>query len=137
MGVTAEEVAAVLGPLHARLLPQLCRLSYVADHERAIDAAWSRWLSKGTRPLVRAPQPVSSPDFNRPVEHFHQPVKHALRQWCLVNDLPHSWEQYYDVLKTAAEGQDIESIREDVRKLPSLWDYVANSDGGWPPRDRR
>lgn len=128
----------MLRGFHSLLQPIVPSPVYVLDHDRANDAAFSRSLSSGPAPFVRAPQPSHGPDFNRPVEHFHSALKRALREHLEVFDLPKGPDDYWQlVMDKAKQCYKAEGVKRDIETLPALWDWVATSDGGWPPRKLR
>lgn len=144
VGVTADEVEHILKTCHSVMWDKLVDPTYVLDKPRIHTAVrWSE-LGKGPHPIIAAPQPARSPDFNRPVEHFHHSLKREFRELLITFPGPRTLDGYWKLLYRAFNScYKKDSVMKDVLGLPKLWKCVASSDpkqgvaGSWPPAKYR
>lgn len=144
VGVTADEVEQILGRCHAVMWGKLSDPVYVLDKPNIHKAVRWRELGKGPHPIIAAPQPARSPDFNRPVEHFHHALKTRFRELMCTFAGPRTVWGYWGLLQKAfLSCYKPDSVMKDVLGLPKLWECVASTAaqqgtaGDWPPRKFR
>ena len=138
--MTADEVEQILKGIHSVMWDKLSDPTYVLDRPPIHTAVHWKELGKGPHPIIAAPQPSRSPDFNRPVEHFHHSVKRRFRELLITFPGPRDVWGYYKLLyKAFTSCYKPDSVMRDVKKLPALWKCVASSEaeqgvaGDWPP----
>lgn len=145
MSITADEVEEMLEFYHRKVWDKLDDPTYVLDQPNIHKAVrWRQVYSDPGHPVVPAEQPPRSPDFNRPVEHFHSALKREFRESLRHVEVERTLQGYWDLLQQCAKrcySQD--AVRRDVEGLPDLWEWIASEDpqhgsaGDWPPRRLR
>lgn len=140
-GVCADEVEDTLEEFHEEISEHITKPTYVLDRPRIhTSVRWQR-LQGGSAPIIAAPHPRHSPDFNRPVEHFIHDVKQEFRNLLRVIDVPREPKFYHDMLFRAYDNcctkEMIRGIYADIITLPRLWSHVSTpkprgSGGDWP-----
>lgn len=144
VGITADEVEAVLRGCHSCMWDKLVDPTYVLDKPRVHTSV--RWaeLGQGPHPIEAAPQPRYSPDFNRPIEHFHRALKKRFSDLLITHAGPKSLDAYWQLLWQAFNScYSQRAAEKDIKGLPELWRWVASTDpqqgsaGDWPPRRLR
>lgn len=119
----------MLRACHAGIWDLLADPTYVLDQPHIHTAVRWEQLGDGAHPIVPAPQPPRSPDFNRPVEHFHHSVKQEFRNLLLTHAGPRSLEGYWRLLQRAySTCYKRDSAMKDILGLPDLWRWVASTD---------
>ena len=131
----------MLKEFHKSICKQVSEPTYVLDKPRIHTAVRWEQLSPGPHPIVAAPHPRRSPDFNRPAEHFLQAVKREFKELLRVIDAPREPVFYERMLRQAYENcctnKMKRAINKDIITLPNLWAHVSTpkpvgSGGDWP-----
>lgn len=141
VGITADEVEAVLRGCHSCMWDKLVDPTYALDRPRIHTSVRWEELGQGPHPIEAAPQPRYSPDFNRPIEHFHSALKKRFSDLLITYTGPKTVDGYFQLLWQAFNScWQPDSAMKDVLGLRELWLRVASEGpqqgaaGNWPPR---
>jgi len=135
----------MLKHFHGQVWDKLVDPTYVLDQPNIHKAVrWPLLWHDSAHPIVPAKQPPRSPDFNKPVEHFHSAVKREFRESLRHMDVERNLQGYWRLLELCVKKcYSQESVRRDVATLPATWAWVSSTDpqhgsaGDWPPRHLR
>ena len=109
---------------------------YIMDYTTPHTAAKLKGIKLGRHPAL-------SPDFNKPVEHFHAELGRRFKEWLDSDEGEYTHKQYRKRLWGMAQSVPAEFFDKAVRSLPEMWRCIAKStaeggvDGGWPPAPLR
>lgn len=138
MAMTADEVEAFLCCCHSITMFQLQQPTYVLDTPHIHTCVQKRQLSVGPSPIIFAPHPRRSPEFNKPVEHFHRHLKKAFRERLLIEVGDRTLEHYWEVLcRCAREVYTYDSVFRDVNDMTATYSNVISKKGDWADRKFR
>lgn len=126
---------------HECMWDKLVDPTYVLDKPPVHTSVRWELLGQPAHPCEPAPHPRYSPDFNRPIEHFHRAFKKRFADLLITHAGPKTIEGYRPLLWQAFNTcYRPHSVMKDVVGLPDLWRRVASegaqqgSAGNWPPR---
>lgn len=138
VALTSDELESMLHGCHAVVWDKLADPTYVMDWPPVHMNVRKRPLWRGPHPIIFAPQPRHSPDFNRPIEHFHRHFKRRFNEMLQVEQGPRTLGHYWDMLQRAFTSTYKEhSVEKDVLGLPALYNWVFQNGGKWPPKSMR
>jgi len=128
-------------------------IRFVFDHVRYHDSA-VRYLKRSFPWFQRMYTAPWSPDFNKPVEHGHNNLKHEFGVRVRAERKKLDLEVAKKLVREAADAKvTAASVARDVDSLPSMWQVIIAKEtetvqapdgkkyrgvwGNWPPKELR
>jgi hypothetical protein len=98
----------------------------------------SEWALAGLQKEQHIVIPPTSPEFNKPVEHFHAQLQSKFQQRLgAAANKPMTMPGYMEMLKQEVAKVEASSIMEDVHSLPATFQAIIDTHGAIPPHKYR